>query len=225
MKKPVLLCVICLVALDAIGFGFAKWSDSVAVEAVAQSGEMKWGFVDVWQLDDGVDWHSEMAGGMLELYQDPEGKDVASTQLELQDTNGDGVYDTLVVTVNNAYPCYYNEVSATVENLGTIPLVIQRPVIWWGSSRQEIEDGIVYYLCSDGSIVRDPGSAPENAVIEVQYQDNIGAQQHPGPENQLQEGFDFHVLQPAAENSTYRFAFTVEGVQWNESPSASGRAG
>jgi hypothetical protein len=230
VRKKALVCLVVVLALALMGFGFAKWSDSVVVSATAQSGSVKWGIIDesVWQLDEGTDWHSEMEGGMLNYDQDPEGKDVGSTSIEVTDANEDGVKDTLDITVSNAYPCYFNEITFDVINAGTIPVIVQIPKLTWMRTESELESGVVYYLCSNGSIISeyDDGfvSPEENgAVIEVMFQDNVSAQQHPG--EVLSESICFHVLQPAAQNDQYSFSLSIEGVQWNESPIPAGSVG
>lgn len=218
MKRKMLICLIAVLALGVMGFGFAKWSDSVSINTTAQSGELKWGFVPCssMQKDVGPDWHTEMSGGMENVFLDAEGKDVGETELTFVDSDGDGVLDTLNVDVRNAYPCYYNEISAKVKNYGTIPTIIQNPVLHWGDSSLAFEEGVVYYLLKDGTILLAEGPAPDNAVIEICYLDNVGSQQHPNG-GRLEESWDFHVLQPAEQNATYNFSFTVEAVQWNES--------
>ncbi|MEW6188576.1 MAG: hypothetical protein AB1466_00460 [Actinomycetota bacterium] len=35
---------------------------------------------------------------------------------QLNDSNGDGLYDQVIVTIGNAYPCYDCELSVTVRN-------------------------------------------------------------------------------------------------------------
>lgn len=230
MRKKAITCLVVVLALALMGFGFAKWSDSVIVSATAQSGSVKWGIVDgsVWQLDEGPDHHSEMEGGMLFWDLDPEGKDVGSTSIEIGDANNDGVQDTLDITVSNAYPCYFNEITFDIANTGTIPVIVQIPRLTWMGQEFELESGLVYYLCNDGSIYSEFDenfvSPEENgAVIEVMFQDNISAQQHPG--ETISESLCFHVLQPAAQNSDYNFGLSVEGIQWNESPIKAGSAG
>lgn len=213
------VCFLVIFALALMGWDFAKWSDSVAVNAAAQSGTLKWGFeANSWMSkDNGPDWTCDMNGGMRNIRPAPEGKDVGSTRAELSDTNGDGVLDTMNVVVNNAYPCYYNEISATVFNYGTIPVIIQHPVLHWMGNSQTIEDGVVYFLCEDGSILKYSGQDPEQvqAVIEFKWMNNDARQQHPGVE--FEESGKFHVLQPAGQGKSYAFSLTIQAVQWNES--------
>lgn len=233
-KRVLIWCVVAVLALTAAGFGFAKWSDTVVINARAQSGELKWGIVDnsVFQMDTGPDYHSEMSGGMLDIYPDPEGKNVGVTEYDLRDLDGDGAKDALDVKVTNAYPCYCNEINFDVRNFGTIPLIIQHPQLTWKENTATLDSGIVYYLFNDGNIWSEleldgvgltEDGAPDGAVMELCFQDNISAQQHPG--QTLSESLQFHVLQPAEQSTTYAFRLSIEGVQWNESPIAANSAG
>lgn len=221
MRRKMIGCLVVVLALALMGFGFAKWSDSVTVKATAQSGSVKWGIVEgsVSQIDNGADYHSEMDGGMMDWALDPEGKDVGSTAIEVGDINNDSVQDTLDITVSNAYPCYFNEISFDVGNFGTIPVILQVPALTWHGVVHELESGLVYFLCNNGSVYSEDDNfgSPEEigAVIEIMFQDNISVQQHPG--EQLSESLCFHVLQPAEQNSEYSFSLSIEGVQWNES--------
>jgi hypothetical protein len=215
MKKLSVICIIVVLALAAMGFGFAKWSDTMTVGLSAATGTLSWGFVSgsFMQKDAGPDWTCD--DGLNNVRPVPEGKNVGATEGVFSDSDGDGVLDTLTVTVRNAYPCYYNEASAKVQNYGTIPVKIQKAVVTWMGSQQPLDDGIVYAFHKNGAITVYDGTT-DTEVIEFCWMNNTGTQQHPGQRHE--ESFDFHVLQPAEQGTTYTFAITLEAVQWNESP-------
>lgn len=223
MNKKIVICLIAVLALSLMGFGFAKWSDSVSITAAAQSGKVDWGFTSysTMQKDQGPDWTCDPGMDADTVRPAPEEKDVGKTTLTLRSDDGDGRLDTLDVEVKNAYPCYYNEISAKVKNYGTIPVIVQKPVLTWIGTEGMLEQGKVYYLCiggnGEGRIELAAGSPPGDAVIEIRWMDNAGFQHHPG-DIALEESFELHVLQPAEQNHNYKFSITVEAVQWNESP-------
>lgn len=223
MKRLSIICLIMVLALAVMGFGFAKWSDTVVVSVAAETGEVDWGFVSgsFMQKDEGPDWTCDT--GLENVRKAPEGKDVGSTTYVFSDADSDGTLDTLTVTVTNAYPCYYNEVSAKVQNYGTIPVIVQYAVLDWMGTKVTLADGQVYMFLSNGQVVEYDGSGtyPANAVIEFCWMNNAGNQQHPG--QKLEESFDFHVLQPAAQSTAYTFSISLEAIQWNESPIGPGR--
>ncbi len=220
MKRTAVVCVIALLALAIMGFGFAKWSDNVSISAAAQSGKLSWGFVPGSDMgkDAGPDWTCDTC--LENVRPSPEGKDVGSTTTGLSDTNGDGVLDLFTVDVKNAYPCYYNELSAKVQNFGTIPVIIQIAKLTWMGHTLNLEDGTVYWLGKDGQVIEQPEDPPDlhvgdNWVMEFCWMNNAGHQQHPG--QKFEESFEFHVLQPAEQSTTYTFSIGVEAIQWNES--------
>ncbi len=221
MKRLTVFSLIAVLALALMGFGFAKWSDTVTVSVAAESGELSWGFVSgsFMQQDNGSDVNCDpglVNVGDGEVFFNPEGKDVGSTTADFSDTNEDGVLDKLTVNVDNAYPGYYNEISAKVLNYGTIPVIIGVAQIQWMGNTQDIIDGVTYVFCKNGAIVEYNlgDTMPEDGVIEFCWMDNEGAQQHPG--QRFEESFEFHVLQPADQNTNYTFSISLEAVQWNE---------
>lgn len=215
MKRWTIISMITVLALALMGFGFAKWSDNVTIIASASTGELSWGWVSgsFMQQDTGPDVTCD--DGLDEVRPAPEGKNVGSTTGDFTDTNGDGVLDLLTVTVDNAYPCYYNEISAKVENSGTIPVIIGHAILkTWSGGSYILLDGYTYAMHKDGTVTQYDGSTPDTEVIEINWMNNYDVQQHPG--TKLEESFEFHVLQPAEQNHTYTFSVSLEAVQWNE---------
>ncbi len=220
MKRLSLFSLIAVLTLALMGFGFAKWSDTVTISVAAESGEVSWGFVSgsAFHQDNGSDVNADpglINVGSGVIFFNPEGKDVGSTTADLSDTNEDGVLDKLTITVHNAYPGYYNEISAKVQNFGTIPVIIGKAQLEWMGNTHEILTGVNYILCENGAVVAyGSGTVPADGVIELCWMDNDGKQQHPG--EKLEESFELLVLQPAEQNAEYTFSISLEAVQWNE---------
>lgn len=221
MKKLSIICLIAVLSLAVMGFGYAMWKDDVAINVTAQTGGFSMAFVNnsFMQKDVGSDWTCDDL--MLNLRQAPEGKNVGWTTGSFSSSSNDGVLDTMTVTVNNAYPCYYNEISAQVEVLGSIPVKIQYAKLNWMGNEVTLEDGVKYFFFKNGSVIKYNQtlhtSLPlANAVMEFCWMNNAGVQAH--PPRTLEESFHFHVIQPADQNTTYTFSIKVEGIQWNESP-------
>jgi len=222
-KRFLVLCLAAAISLSAVGFGFAKWSASVGATVNPNTGSLKIGWISgshfVMDSDAFGDFHALQ--GLTGVFRDPEGKEVASTTTGFVDTNGDGVLDRFNVTVNNAYPFYYNEISGQITNTGTIPAIIQKPKLYWMSTEKVIEDGFVYWLGKDGQIIQPtaaqiatPLQVGDNWVLELCWMDNADRQLHPGV--RFEESFDLQVLQAADQSTTYNFGISVEGIQWNE---------
>jgi len=203
-------------AFGALGIGYAMWYDTIHIDVSVNTAEVKlcipensWSTTD----DNAYVVHSDYQAlgtvcspspkiGPITLV--PSGKDVANIDVAL-----DGC-DTMVVTINNAYPYYYNHVGFKVTNEGTIPVKIWKMVLTAGGNEYtyytDITDIIRCLEMGEGSIV-----GPD---LLVWYGDNFGDQIEPGDSRDF--SFEVVVLQPAPQSATMEFSITIYGVQWNE---------
>lgn len=132
-----LLGLALVLALGASGAAFAKWCDSVVVQAVVESGDVDVRFSDqksndwsddavditigdpaecgLWTFGDIHDPGTWDWSGIVHI----ENKEVASTDCEIL-AGG----DRMRVTVTNGYPCYWGDVAFSLDNIGTIPVHI-----------------------------------------------------------------------------------------------------
>lgn len=204
MKKIGVICLAVLLALGALGLGYAKWFDTLNIQGTVETGELDWEFVanSFNQKDIGLDWTGDLLTSPVLTQLD---KDVGSTTGALCDTDDDGDFDLLTVTIDNAYPCYANDIHFWVHCNGTVPLIIERVII---NGQIEItkDPSPVALLDLDGDGADD---------VEILWGDNIGTQLHFCESVEI--SFLVHVLQPTPENSTLRFNVAIEAVQWNES--------
>lgn len=182
MKKLRFLSMFLLAALLAAGASYAAWSESIVVNGTVNTGEVDWYINDVlMQLDNSPDYTCD------ENFENkyPLDKDVGSTETELVDSDGDGDKDKAVVTVNNAYPGYYNCITFEVKNNGTIPL--------------KMEDLAV--------------TNPNPEVLKLAWSNHSGVTLMPGETDWLI--VKFLVREGAEENGTYTFTVEAPAVQWN----------
>jgi len=103
MKKIGLICLALVLALGALGVGFAMWDKTLYIDGTVNTGEVNAIFTTASCTED----------------PEVEGKDVGSCSL-----TGIGE-QTLNITVTNGYPCYGVTVNFTIDNVGTIPVKIQ----------------------------------------------------------------------------------------------------
>lgn len=211
MKKLAALFLIVVMALAVMGFSFAKWSDNVTVTANAKTRYFKFGFVprSFLQMDVGPDWTGDDILSNPRLV--PEGKNVGSTTANFYDSNCDSYLDTLTVTVNNAYPGYYNEISAKVQNYGTIPVVGGWAKIKsWTGATKILEDKVVYAFHKDGSITEYDG-LPDTEVFQFCWLNNTYISLNSG--KKMKASFLIYILQPADQLETYTFEISFEAAQ------------
>lgn len=93
------LLMIDLVSLSALAYGKGKYR------------ACSWNDCDVYFI-------SATSNDPSETIDPGKNKDVGTTLCELRDTDQDGFYDTLLVNIENAYPCYSSSVGAVIFNGG-----------------------------------------------------------------------------------------------------------
>jgi len=202
----------------------AMWAQSLRTNVMVETGKVDirfdsppiyldaCGLSPGYNASGGYDWNASSypdRGG--EQLPPPEGKDVGCTDVTLIDTDNDGDYDTMNVTIHNTYPWYYTHVAFSITNDGTIPVKIWRLIITTPSGNQTyyevnavgVEQGALLDLNGDGK-----------ADIRFWWGDNFGTQLHPG--ESLDISFDIVVLQQAPQNANLSFTATLQAVQWNE---------
>lgn len=224
------LTALALVAL--MGGASALWYESLHTNIVATTGELDWEFRNntVYTSDpcytntgQNITWPDTNAfppdySPMIA----PEEKDVGCTALNLLDTDGDGDYDTLNVTIENAYPYYATEVDFRVWNIGTIPLKIWRIHVI-------LDNGTVYeFTETNPDTVEHEGlyldlNGDNKADVLMLWGDNFGNQLETGQNADI--SMFLVVLQQAPQNTSLHFMIGLDAVQWNEYSEAMGMTG
>jgi hypothetical protein len=198
--------VLLFVALAVVGVGYGLWSKTLYIEGTVGTGSLDAVFVDPFTDDDGkvneTGLDSTDVGDCAISVNDPAGscdpkasghnvarkdKDVGTCTVEYaaQDPTG----ETLVLTIDNAYPSYYCTVFFDVRNTGSIPVKI-------------------FELAVVG-----PGITAGH--VTAHWTDlQIGQQIEP---NQIVPGdLDLHVEQSAPQGGTITLIGKIQLVQWNE---------
>jgi len=214
MKKFGILCLALVIALGALGVGYAAWTDTIFINGSVSTGEACVEFVTpIGSLDpcgdaESLDWTADdhFATG---IYYPVEPKDVGCT------TVTETAPDTLTVVITNGYPCYANEIKYHTINCGTIPMIAMSPVLTYKDEagadvKVKMQDGGYYYI--PGISQYDDAWYPN--VIEIMWVNNTGTQREPG--GIWEDSFFIHVLQPAKQNFQYTFDITREYIQWDE---------
>ena len=134
MKKIGLICLAVVLALGAMGGALAYWNETLTVTGTVNTGELDVEFSAQKSNDDGTQADpSERGAWTIGLPKDSSGWSWAGARYEynvgkttcvlVPDVSGpeEGENQTMVITVDNAYPCYYGNVAFTIDNIGTIP--------------------------------------------------------------------------------------------------------
>jgi hypothetical protein len=213
MKKIGLLCLALVLALGTLGLGYAHWSQTIYIEQTVETGTLIVGFQE------------------LILSEDPEaeGKDVGSITGEMVNQKGEHyseywgklmpIYEKILVTIDNAYPCYGVHIVFTVANGGTIPADVTEVSLsdptgelnfeWTTPPPASPAYGYFWKDFNDNGSYDDPGEK----IIKVQFVNLVGIQLDPCDEHKSE--LDLHVEQAAEQGHTYHITCEIENVQWN----------
>lgn len=217
MRRTLVVCLIAMVALALMGFGFAKWSDTVAVSATVNTGNVDTSIApgDPAVNDTGPD--PQYGPGHNE-----EGKDVASITCE-QGSDAKQV----TVTITNAYPYYQPSFTFVVKSNGTVPVKIEsiEGPDWTGPLADYIRVAgwslTVHNPASNGlpefnrTVTSDATNSTWEGLVEA-----IGHQQlH--KDGTLTVTVNLYIEEEGAnglcpENASATGTITINSAQWNE---------
>jgi len=198
-KKTAMLSVLSILALSMMGFAYALWSETLTISGSVATGEVNWEFVPMYNFaDHGIDWLGDCSWHLW-----LSDKDVGGPTILLPvDTDGDGDMDTLQVTLNNAYPQYFENIGFHVKILGTVPIIVDNIVI----------EGTVYRLPPQTIFLDLDDDGLDD--IKILWGNHIGSQLHPGDIAEV--SFYILVLQEAPQGASLTFTITLTAVQYNE---------
>lgn len=149
MKKKIsFLCLAVVLAIGSLGVGYAAWTDVIYINGSVDTGSVclsiedgTFGEINTCPPSDfaaqpDLNWYGwvEQIGGVscppgYKFETKPcSDKDVASMSFNPVDTDGDGNWDELEVTIDDAYPHFLGHITFEVCNCGTIPIKIKAPV-------------------------------------------------------------------------------------------------
>lgn len=206
MKKIGLICLALVLAMGALGVGYAAWTDTVTIDGTVDTGSVELGIVK--------------ATGTL--YQD---KDVATVGFSFVDPIGlwecsvppgaqAYAYEKLVVTIAKAFPCLTVDIAFYVGSLGTIPTHLQEIKV------SDPTGELTFLKVTDPQdpnklgYFYDTGDAEKEAIITVSLINLVSTQLHRCGADKAD--LILHVEQPAEQNHTYSFLIEIVGVQWAE---------
>jgi len=215
MKKFMLLILAVVLALGTLGVGYAKWGDTVKLNAKVATDSVGVCFSTPFTSDpcgSGTVDFGGLGSTCNPLHYSKlapsEQKDVACTSATVNPEN----CKELDVTVTNGYPYYRADVDWSICNTGSVPVKIRTVTISddFGNSTTLVANGTVGLdLNNDGC-----------CDMLINFGDNFGAQIGvPGSEDECaDESFGFVLLECLPQNqlNTLHFHLTIGVEQWNE---------
>jgi hypothetical protein len=204
-KSVIYLAALSLLTISLAGVAYAHWSKVISVDGLVQSGELEWVLVDMSTTDPpGANDRTIKQGFIPPAYTTR--KDVAETIVWFTEHTG-------YVEIKNAYPCYLTSVNFYPQVQGTIPIYVDKLLIYyWDSGTNEW----IYFdtLTHTGKFEFDYDDNGK-CDIEFQYGDNFGVQYHPG-DDPIEISFSIHICEDAKYLTSYKFKFDLYCINWNE---------
>lgn len=168
-SKASALFAVVLIALAVLGFSYAWWTETLTISGTITTGELDVEFKNVGCTSDPY----------------------ITCQATPMDTDGDGDYDEIKVTVSNGYPCGKCVVSFDIYNGGSIPAKVKSITI----NEPDVDsDGIKEVTAT---------------LVGIVVGDEIGV----GASKSCT--LTLHVTEDAEETSSYTVSVTIEFKQFN----------
>ena len=202
--------VVSIFALSGIGMAYAAWTDTIYIDGSVTTGTLLWEIVpgSHTQKTDDPDWNcffdletGYRTNGDDVWYPDP--KNVATTTVTIEDTDHP---HKMTVTLDNAYPYYYEHIAFRAHCYGSIPLKIWKVNIL-------VSDVIVETFYASGETYLDL-DGDGGYDLEIWWGNGWGEQLHACQSHDF--SFELLVLQPAPQTSTLTFDIELVAIQWNE---------
>lgn len=206
LTKVGILFLVLTLALGSMGAAFAHWSGSLDITGSVTTGTFDAALTQDVNLMDDEPGTEEATGAYSGFRDQTKLQDIGHGNCVLSDADGDGVMDTITVTVTNAYPCYDTWNGFDVHCVGTVPIKV-----WYTIDTQPAAGTVTVEVVADpghpdnGTTVRDISSAT-SAGTAVKLHD-------------CETGYALihtHVEQTgpgAAMGTTYSFTMTVHYEQ------------
>lgn len=206
MKKIGLICLALVLALGALGVGYAMWSDEVIIEGTVDTGTLRLGIFHAY---------------VERLEQD---KEVATVDLSFEgpilekEFAGFGnrmAYEKLVVALNNTFPCLTVDIAFYLACVGSIPVHISAINIsdpsgelTWVWEQEPTSSPSYGYFYHTGDLQMEPVITVTLGGLQVCQQMHWC--------DWDKADLIIHVEQPAEQSHEYNFVVEVTGEQFDE---------
>ena len=204
MKKKALpvgtMFLVLVIALAAVGVGYALWSETLTIQGTVQTGEVDVEFsqhpveecVDVAGVGDCLpevtdDWDKSAAADCSVEWLGSEGEDPSL----------DNGANLLQVSVTGMYPSYHCKVNFDVTSTGNVPVHV-----WQPEPTGDIPEWVATdFDCYEDGVQLHQGGTTGICTIDIHFTNDTAPEENSGP---------------------YTFGWTILATQWNEDPVAPG---
>jgi len=217
MKKIGLLCLALVLALGALGVGYAMWSDTVVIEQTVQTGSVEVGVFGVTQYTENKDVIDlTLSHGALKFT-----KEITADQVPMSALFGPGTYnfyESASVNITNLYPSLYVLEDFVIGSVGTVPVKLRVTLTVDDTAGIYDHMDITWSVYLNGVWQNSGGGKAtvggvDGALADIEAELE-GMQLHEC--DVVIVYIDKHLQQEAPQDSgPSSFEFTVEAVQWN----------
>jgi hypothetical protein len=201
--------LILALALATVGVGYGLWSKVLTIEGTVHTGEVN-AVLSIEEIDEG---DAALVGDNgIDEDNEIEDKDVADCAAVLisqspPDIDNEGP-QLMRITVNNGYPSFSCFVNFNVQNLGTIPIKVDQPVLIGVDTKALDVEFIKGSIGAGGCYYDEVDPGVPVGLVDP----------HPQlePEQMTFCTIWVHVKQAAAMDTTYTFETKIVAHQWNE---------
>ncbi len=241
MKKIGILALALVMALGALGIGYAHWTETLNIKGTLTTGYIDVNFMSQYDNDDSNQIDPTEAGewdftGDAPVWSGdrlvPE-KDVASTSStytawdqQAAPTNPTGNFATILVA--NGYPSYWGSVAWDIKNHGNVPVELWTvtlvsvetaipPAI---AKDKDLEIGVRYYVDADTGRVNETLQAGDDFsfILSAHGTEQLDPSSWNSDTWNTTAYLDVtvHIEQDAGQKSSYGFTIDYLFANWNE---------
>ena len=219
MKKTGLLCLALVLALGALGVGYAHWTDTVYINQIVETGSVKVGVMGV--ATDPVEYEDKDVANVTVTHDNYKfHKMIEETDLHGGSLINAGMYafyESVTVNITNMYPCFTVLEDFYIGNAGSIPVKLNVNMVIDDPDGVYDNLTISWHVDYNGQLV-DGGSGMATVPGAMGELDKIvltleGMQLHEC--DVVAIWIDKHLKQSAPQGKSASFTMTVGAVQWN----------
>jgi hypothetical protein len=217
MKKIGLLCLALVLAMGALGVGYALWWDELMVQGNVDTGVLCWEWsrtpltTDKGPPPTFINPDMNILPGFEgDWFYAPGMKDVGYTYAVKDDDKH------ITFNLVNVYPCYFDMFSIYYQNCGTVPLHFEYITFYSGPEATPWDSVTLNWIAEEYAPFGLDLDNDGKDDIEFRWGNHIGSQLHPGEESG-EVSFWIHILQECPQGEQLSFHATLRAVQYNES--------
>jgi predicted ribosomally synthesized peptide with SipW-like signal peptide len=197
MKKKALpvgtMFLVLVIALAAIGVGYALWSETLTIQGTVQTGEVDVEFSQ-YPVEECIDIQ-----GVLTCPEPPEKADAANCTVAWSNTStdpNDNGANLLQITVTGMYPSYHCKVGFDVTSTGNVPVHV-----WLPEPAGDIPDWVAtnFEDCYPNGVQLHQGESTGKCTVDIHFTNDQAPPENSGP---------------------ITFGWTILATQFNEDPVA-----